>query len=56
MLRDIDNWYLNKEEPNRSCLQALRTWVLHFDENITEAWKYRMPFSVLKGKCSATSG
>ena len=50
MLRDIDNWFLNKEEPNRSCLQALRTWVLRFDEHITEAWKYRMPFFCYKGK------
>lgn len=50
MLREIDNWYLNKEEPVRSCFQALRTWLLSFDENITEAWKYRMPFFYFKGK------
>jgi len=50
LLREIDNWYLNKEEPNLSCLQALRTWILNFDEQITEAWKYRMPMFLYKGK------
>ena len=50
MLRAIDNWYLNKEEPNRSCLQALRDWILKFDEHLTEAWKYRMPMFLYKGK------
>lgn len=50
MVRDIDNWYLDKTEPNKSCLQALRTWVPTLDEQITEAWKYRMPFFCFKGK------
>ena len=46
----IDQWYLNHEEPNRSCLQALRTWVLQFDSRLTEAWKYRMPMFCLNDK------
>lgn len=50
MLRDLDNFYLQKEEPVKSCLQALRTFLLHYDKNITEAWKYRMPFFCYKGK------
>lgn len=50
MIRDLDNWYLDKEEPNKSCLQALRTWIANFDEHLTEAWKYRMPFFCFKGK------
>ncbi|MFY0593800.1 DUF1801 domain-containing protein [Roseivirga sp.] len=50
MLRDLDNWYLNKSEPNKSCLQALRIWIQNSDEQITEAWKYRMPFFCFKGK------
>ncbi len=49
-LRDIDQWYLNHEEPNLSCFQALREWILRFDQDITEAWKYRMPMFVYKGK------
>ena len=44
MIRAIDNYYLQQEEPARSCLQALRDIILGYDENITEAWKYRMPF------------
>lgn len=50
MVRDIDDWYLEKTEPNKSCLQALRTWIPNLDEQISEAWKYRMPFFCFKGK------
>ncbi len=50
MLRDIDNFYLQQKEPIRSCLHALRQHILKYDKNITEAWKYRMPFFCYKGK------
>jgi hypothetical protein len=50
MLRDIDNYYLQKEEPVKSCLLFLREHILHLDNNITEAWKYRMPFFCYNGK------
>ena len=50
MLRDIDNYYLEKEEPVKSCLLFLRQHILDFDDNVTEAWKYRMPFFCYKGK------
>ncbi len=50
MLRDIDNFYLQYEEPLKSCLLALRDHVLHYDKNITEVWRYRMPFYNYKGK------
>ena len=46
----IDQFYLQKEEPNRSCLMALRDIILQYDENITETWKYRMPVFCYKGK------
>ena len=49
-LRDIDNYFLQKEEPIKSCLLFLRSHLVNFDENITEAWKYRMPFYCYKGK------
>ncbi len=39
----IDNFYLGKEEPVKSCLLALRAIILEFDANISEAWKYKMP-------------
>jgi len=44
MLREIDNFYLQKAEPVKSCLLFLRNYILHHDKNITEAWKYKMPF------------
>ena len=50
MLRDIDHYYLTKEEPTKSCLQALRDHILNFNNSITEAWKYRMPFFCINGK------
>lgn len=36
-------FYLEQEEPNRSCLLALRDLILAGDENITESKKYGMP-------------
>ncbi len=50
MLRDIDNWFLNQNEPTKSCLLFLRELILNYDKNITEAWKYRMPFYCYNGK------
>lgn len=50
MLRPIDNYFLNQEEPVKSCLQFLRKYILEYDENITEAWLYGMPFFYYKGK------
>jgi len=50
MLRPIDQWYLDKEEPARSCLQVLREYVLQLHPSINEAWKYRMPFFTINGK------
>src|SRR6201996_9230483 len=50
VLRDIDNYYLEKEEPVKSCLLFLRQHILDFDGNVTETWKYRMPFFCYKGK------
>jgi len=49
-MRDIDQFYLNQDEPGKSCLLFLRDLILHFDKNITEAWKYRVPFFCYKGK------
>ncbi|MDB5136824.1 MAG: hypothetical protein JWP37_3427 [Mucilaginibacter sp.] len=49
-MRAIDNYYLQKEEPVKSCLLFLRDHILNFDKNITEAWKYGMPFFCYNGK------
>ena len=50
MLNAIDNYFLNKEEPVKGCLLFLRAHILKQDKNITEAWKYGMPFYCYKGK------
>jgi Domain of unknown function (DU1801) len=49
-LREIDNFYLQKEEPVKGCLLALREMILAQDKNIAAAWKYGMPFFCYKGK------
>lgn len=50
MLREIDNFFLTKEEPVKSSLLFLREFILAFDTNMTEAWKYKMPVYCYKGK------
>ena len=50
MLSDIDHFYLQKEEPVKSCLIALREIILKQDPEIRVAWKYGMPFFCYKGK------
>jgi len=50
MLREIDNYFLQKDEPVKGCLLFLREYILNYDKGITEAWKYRMPFYCYKGK------
>lgn len=43
MIREIDNYYLNTQEPTKSCLLALRSIILQQHPNITETQKYGMP-------------
>ena len=50
MIREIDNYYLNKEEPNKSCLLALRGIILDQDTNVTETQKWGMPCFCYKKK------
>ena len=50
MIRDIDNYFLEKDEPVKSYLLTLRDYILQYDKNITAAWQYNMPFYCYKGK------
>ncbi|SRR5579871_654689 len=50
MLRPIDDYFLNHDEPVKSCLQFLREYIMKQDKNITESWKYGMPFYDYDGK------
>ena len=40
---EINDFFLKKEEPNKSCLLALRDIILSIDENVNETQKYGMP-------------
>lgn len=50
MLRPIDNYFAQQTEPAKSCLLAMRQLILNYDDNLTETWKYGMPFYCYKGK------
>lgn len=50
MHSEVDAFYFNKEEPNKSCLLALRSIILDQDKNVTETRKYGMPCFCYKKK------
>ena len=50
MLKDSDQFYLAQAEPVKSCLLALRELILGLDDNLADAWKYRMPFFCFQQK------
>jgi hypothetical protein len=50
MLRPIDNWFLQKGEPVKSCLQFLREYLLKLDSNVTEGFAYGAPHYYYKGR------
>lgn len=43
MSEDLDSFYLSSDEPNRSCLLALRRIILDQDSRVSETRKYGMP-------------
>lgn len=48
--RPLDQFYLEKQEPNKSCLLALRKIILDQDASMTETIKYGMPCFCYKKK------
>lgn len=50
MVEELHNYYLNKAEPNKSCLLALRSIILDQDKDITETQKWGMPCFCYKKK------
>lgn len=46
----IHQYYLEKEEPQKGCLLALRQIILNHDVNITETQKWGMPCFCFKNK------
>lgn len=49
-MKELDDFYLQLDEPNKSCLLALRDIILAQDKDITLAWKYKLPFFCYKEK------
>ncbi|MFC3562515.1 DUF1801 domain-containing protein [Pedobacter jamesrossensis] len=49
MLNPLDNYFEQKDEPIKSCLQYLRLLLISYPD-ITEHWKYGMPFYYYKEK------
>ncbi len=49
-MREIDIYFLEKEEPFKSCLMALRNSILTHDTTIVEIRKYGMPCYCYKNK------
>jgi hypothetical protein len=50
MDKELHSYFLNKDEPNKSCLLALRSIILKQDINITETQKFGMPCFCYKKK------
>ena len=50
IMPDLQQFYLSKEEPNKSCLLAMRSIILNHDKDITETQKYGMPCFCFKKK------
>jgi len=49
-MREIDFYFLEKEEPFKSCLLALRNCILTHDTTIVETRKYGMPCYCFRNK------
>jgi hypothetical protein len=50
MPTELENFYLQQHEPLRSYFMNLRDIILQHDKDITNAWKFNMPFFLYKGK------
>jgi hypothetical protein len=50
MMKEIDNFYLQQDEPIKGALLALREIILSQDADVTNVLKYGMPFFCYKGK------
>ena len=49
-MREIDHYYFSKEEPNQSCLLALRDIIKEYVPELEETIKYGIPCFLLKKK------
>lgn len=49
-MKAIDEFYAKLEEPDKSCLLALRDIILSLHPDITPEWKYKLPFFYFRKK------
>lgn len=49
-MNEIENFYFEKSEPTKGCLLSLRKIIMSQDTDISETWKYGMPFFCYKTK------
>ena len=49
-MADLDNFYLQQDEPIRGCLLALIEIILSQDKEVVNTWKYGMPFFCFRRK------
>lgn len=49
-MKQLDDFYLNQEEPIKGIFFALKEIILKQDQDITNTLKYGMPFFCYKGK------
>ncbi|WP_394776850.1 DUF1801 domain-containing protein [Flavobacterium sp.] len=49
-MKQLDDFYLNQQEPIKGTLLALKEIILKQDKGITNVLKYGMPFFCYKGK------
>jgi len=47
-MREIDEYFMEKDKPVKSCLASLRHFILQQNANIVEVWRYKMPFYCYK--------
>ena len=55
-MNELDNFYLQQDEPIRGCLLALREIILSQDKELVNTRKYGMPFFASGEKCFAICG
>jgi hypothetical protein len=49
-MTNLDNFYMQQEEPLKSVFLALKEIIMKQDMHITNEWKYNTPFFYYKGK------
>ena len=50
MLNHLDNYFFSQPEPYQSCMLFLRGFILKSDKNISEHFKFNIPFYHYKNK------